>query len=114
MSFRGLLSMLVALSTLAGQAQDAPEGHLVAHVEMAGEGFMCPFLTPQVIDWLDVDAHWVVLEPTLSRIRWAMPLEKAPSQAGFEAILEAVGYPAGGAQFLQWDTVATVPIMPDP
>ncbi len=83
-------------------------------VEMAGEGFMCPFLTPQVVDILEQRAHWVDAQPAESRIRFVVPLAGAWSPEEISEILKDVGYPAEGASFLQWDTLTTIPNAPEP
>lgn len=114
MTIRLTILIALACSCIAGRAQDVLVGHVLAEVEMSGEGFMCPFLTPQVIDVLEEHAHWVEALPTLSRIRFAMPTDKAGSPSKFEALLESIGYPEGGAVFLQWDTLSTIPEAPEP
>ena len=89
-------------------------GHLLVTVHMEGEGFMCPFLTPQFIDLLETRSHWVQPQPLESRIHYAQPLDEAWSQDEVAAVLRDIGYPEDGAVFLQWDTVAVMPVKPAP
>ena len=75
---------------------------------------MCPFLTPQFIDFLESRSHWVHVEPVDSQIQYAQSLGLVWSQEEVSAILVDIGYPEGGAVFLEWDTVAVLPTKPQP
>ena len=90
------------------------EHHVLVTVGMEGEGFMCPFLTPQFIDLLQTRSHWVYPQPIDSRIQYAQPLEEAWSQGEVTSILKDIGYPEDGAVYLQWDTVTVLPPKPEP
>ncbi|MGB1671105.1 MAG: hypothetical protein ACPHCT_06505 [Flavobacteriales bacterium] len=83
-------------------------------VHMEGKGFMCPFLTPQFIDLLESQSHWVHPEPLESRIHYSQSLDEAWSQDEVTEVLKDIGYPEDGAVFLQWDTVAVMPLKPQP
>ena len=98
-----------------GQGGQLPgEHHLVVMVHMEGEGFMCPFLTPQFIDLLESRSHWVHPEPLQSLIHYSQSLNEAWSQDEVTHVLKDIGYPEDGAVFLQWDTVAVMPLKPQP
>jgi len=89
-------------------------GHLLVTVHMGGEGFMCPFLTPQFIDVVDDRAHWTRALPLESSVQFAVALDQSWTQDGLLDVLTSIGYPEDGASFLQWDTLAVVPPMPEP
>lgn len=116
---RCLLSFLAIFSWACTSAQGPSEvnldtGHILVTVHMEGAGFKCPFLTPQVMDILETRSHWVRSIPGESAIQYAQPLQGAWSSEDIADVLESVGYPAGGATFLQWDTLFVVPQMPEP
>ena len=115
-----LFSVLISV-LLWGGVSSAEQGgavftehHVKVTVAMEGEGFMCPFLTPQFIDFLESRSHWVHVEPVDSQIQYAQSLGLAWSQEEVSAILVDIGYPEGGAVFLEWDTVAVLPTKPQP
>lgn len=88
--------------------------HLHATVSMDGDGFMCPFLTPQFLDVIGSRAHWVEARPLDSEVEFAIPMEQAWSQHALIDMLSDIGYPADGAHILQWDTVGVIPSKPTP
>ena len=110
-----LLALIPAWESALIQPQgDAGEGgHLLVAVHMDGEGFRCPFLTPQFIDVLDTRAHWSLIQPTESTVRFAVDLDEAWTQEGLHQVLTAIGYPKGGASIAQWDTLAVIPPIPE-
>ena len=113
--FSWLFLLLLGGILSPGQGGELPgEQHLVVTVHMEGEGFMCPFLTPQFMDLLESRSHWVHPVPLESRIHYAQGLDEAWSQDEVTAVLKDIGYPEGAAAFLQWDTVAVMPLKPQP
>jgi len=119
-----MITLLTLLSLLllppsggAGQVVGpAADSTLHVHVTafMAGEGFMCPFLTPQFLDVVRSRAHWVEARPLESEVEFVLPLEQAWSQDELRAVLTDIGYPAEGLGILQWDTVGVIPLAPAP
>ena len=88
--FSWLFLLLLGGILSPGQGGELPgEQHVVVTVHMEGEG----------------------LE---SRIHYAQGLDEAWSQDEVTAVLKDIGYPEDGAAFLQWDTVAVMPLKPQP
>ena len=108
-----LLPPSVGVGQSAGPEADSPL-HVHVTAFMAGEGFMCPFLTPQFLDVVRSRAHWVEARPLESEVEFVLPIERAWSQDALRGVLEDIGYPADGVSFLQWDTVGVVPPSPTP
>ena len=94
-----------------GPESDSPL-HVHVTVFMAGDGFMCPFLTPQFLDVVQSRAHWVEARPLESEVEFVVPLEQAWSKPALRGVLADIGYPADGVSFLQWDTVGVIPPSP--
>lgn len=113
--FTLLLLLLIPPSGGVGQGV-GPDAPLHVHVTafMAGEGFMCPFLTPQFLDVVRSRAHWVAARPLESEVEFVLPLEQAWSQDDLRGVLTDIGYPADGVSILQWDTVGVIPPSPTP
>lgn len=112
-----LLLLLIPPSGGVGQGVGPDEGtplHVHVTAFMAGEGFMCPFLTPQFLDVVRSRAHWVEARPLESEVEFVLPLEQAWSPDALRGVLTDIGYPADGVSFLQWDTVGVVPPAPTP
>ena len=80
-AFSLVLFLLLFLSPeQGGESSRRASCQRVVTVHMEGEGFMCPFLTPQFMDLLQSRSHWVHPEPLESRIHYAQPLDEAWSQ----------------------------------
>ena len=113
------LLILLLIPPLGGAEQgvgsdvDAPL-HVHVTAFMAGEGFMCPFLTPQFMDVVRSRAHWVEARPLESEVEFVLPLEQAWSPEALRGVLTDIGYPADGLDILQWDTVGVIPPSPTP
>ena len=112
-----LLLLLIPPSGGVGQGV-GPDADAPLHVHvtafMAGEGFMCPFLTPQFLDVVRSRAHWVEARPLESQVEFVLPLEQAWSPDALRGVLTDIGYPADGVSFLHWDTVGVIPPSPAP
>lgn len=96
--------------------QISPEP-LTLHVEvsMAARGFMCPFLTPLFLGFLeDRGAHWVHHDPQASTVEFALPLDSLSGQQAVTDRLELIGYEARQVAYLRYDTLSSVPASPAP
>ena len=113
-----LLSFLIALGlafapTLPLDVPEAPTLHVEVHME--ARGFMCPFLTPLFIGFLeDRGAHWVYHDPHASTVEFAMPLDSLSGEQAVTDRLELIGYEARQVAYLRYDTLASVPASPAP
>ena len=89
---RLLANVIFLLLSWACSAQD--NAFLHVEVTMEAHGFMCPFLTPMFIGFLeDRGAEWVQHDPDASSIEFAMPLDSAIQQ-DFTDRLVLIGYEA--------------------
>ena len=92
---------------------ESPTLHV--EVSMEARGFMCPFLTPMFLGYLeDRGAHWVHHDPHASTVEFALPLDSLSGQEAVTDRLVLIGYEARQVEFLRYDTLATVPAHPAP
>ena len=88
---------------------------LHVEVSMAARGFMCPFLTPLFLGFLeDRGAHWVHHDPEASTVEFALPLDSLSGQQAVTDRLEIIGYEARHVEYLRYDTLSSVPASPAP
>ena len=82
---------------------------------MAGDGFMCPFLTPMFLEILEEEgnADWVVCRHQQSEVVFSVPLELAQSKKTYTQWLTGLGYQEAHITYLQFDTLLVQPPIPD-
>lgn len=112
-----MLSLCFALLILCGGLPDA--GNTVGspwlrvEIAMAGEGFMCPFLTPMFMEILEEKgADWVQCRHAESEIAFCVPLAKAQDQKTYTQWLTGIGYQEAHITYLQFDTLLVKPPNP--
>ena len=94
-----------------GEIQDPP--WLKVEIAMAGEGFMCPFLTPMFLEILEEKgADWVHCRRAESEIAFCVPLDKAQDQGTYTHWLTGLGYQEAHITYLQFDTLQVQPPKP--
>ena len=104
---------LIWLLALPPVASEEPTLHV--EVSMAARGFMCPFLTPMFLGYLeDRGAHWVQHDPQASTVEFALPLDSLTGQHAITDRLVLIGYEARQVEFIRYDTLSTVPANPAP
>jgi hypothetical protein len=88
---------------------------LRVEISMAGDGFMCPFLTPMFLEILEEEGKvdWVVCHHQQSEVEFSVPLEFAKSQKTYSQWLTGLGYQEAHITFLQFDTLLVQPAIPD-
>lgn len=92
---------------------DSPFIHV--EVSMDAHGFMCPFLTPMFLGFLeDRGAAWVSHDPDASVIEFAMPLDSLHSSRDFTEMLVLIGYEEDQVGYARFDTTAAMPSPPTP
>ncbi|MDA9863923.1 hypothetical protein N9C70_02520 [Flavobacteriales bacterium] len=108
-----LLLLLSALVPAASQAQDPAFLHV--EVTMEAHGFMCPFLTPMFLGFVEEKgALWVHHDPDASVVSFAMPMDSVSSAEEFTERLVLIGYEQKQIGFARFDTTATLPTPPMP
>lgn len=114
MSLTMLAIVWMALfQTPLDSASEPPTLH--AEVSMDARGFMCPFLTPMFLGYLeDRGAHWVHHDAEGSTVEFAIPLDSLSGQSDITDRLVLIGYEAKHVTFARFDTTLTVPTAPAP
>lgn len=86
-----------------------------AEVGMEAHGFMCPFLTPMFLGFLeDKGAHWVQHDPDASTVEFAMPLDSLQGTQDLTDRLVLIGFDARQVSYNRYDTLMVVPPNPEP
>jgi hypothetical protein len=88
---------------------------LKVEIAMAGDGFMCPFLTPMFLEILEEEGRvdWVQCRHQQSEVEFLVPLEFAQSQKTYTQWLTGLGYQEAHITYLQFDTLLVQPEFPD-
>ena len=103
---------LLCLHSKSGFAQDST---LHVEVSMAARGFMCPFLTPMVVDYLEEKgAHWLNHDRQASTIEFAMPLDSMDGPDALTRRLVLIGYEERHVGYSRFDPTTTIPAAPEP
>ena len=90
---------------------------MFVHVEVNvdSHGFMCPFLTPMFLGYVeDKGAIWVHHDPDASLVSFALPLDSLASADEFTERLVLIGYQEEQVNYARFDTTATAPHPPQP
>ena len=110
-----LLSVMVWL--ICGSTSVNGQESLYVHVEvtMEAHGFMCPFLTPMFLGFLeDRGAEWIVHDLDASTVEFAFPLDSLQTARDFTDRLVLIGYEEKQVGYARFDTTGTLPNPPAP
>lgn len=106
-----LVLLLVFLSCAELSAQNQASEFVHVEVTLEAHGFMCPFLTPMFLGYLeDRGCAWVHHDPNASLVSFALPLDSLRAEDEFTERLVLIGYQEKQIAYTRFDTTATLPI----